>query len=486
MSGVLKKAPPMPRWHGMPPDLVDQYLAFARRYQSETVAVRISNAECAIRNLGYSREDASDSIRSYRRLVAETTALVAQYERELAALSDVSAHEEGLLQLMEDPHFLGIRVNSAGRLVFHLRVYKEEEGEVRYVGDFEFDLDTLNPNGTLLFVQTDVAGTMSVATTSTDICNSANGIIQSILYTNTRSYWELLRDGDLCGLGRELIKRVGRAAKSKVWLGIESSEPEPAWQGVTPGLERALERTLDHVVRAETKQSLNEAQNNLASYKANQKSYTDKLRSLNRELAETRAELAQLQALSENPTFDEEAARQELRYMTSLPGVMGIRFEDVDSKGLVPVVHVRTTMVYNGQRYDMGDYELVFFRHHGESAAVIETRQTRQANPYNYGGVYYHRTGHAYGCTCCYDRSWFCFGNRARELAHMFEQGDFGTFLHVAINSMNAVNSGDIDDYTLKSYFTRIDKNAVWKPYVATTRRRPRRRWLASVASAVL
>lgn len=484
MSGVLKKEPPMPKWHGMPPDLVDQYLAFARRYQTESVATRRRKVEGRIADLGYSRQDVANCIKRYREQVAETTELVAQWKQKLTLLSDFGPHEEGLLHLMDQPYFLGLRVNSAGRLVLHLRGYKEEKGESRYVGDFEFDLDTLKAADTLVFTQTDITE-RAYAASPANFYSTTNGIIQSVLYVYCRSYWELLRDGDFCGLAYALIKDVCLPATPKAHLGLDTVEPEPAWQGVAPGVERALARTLDFLVHAEARNSLAEAQENLVTYKSQQKRYTDKLRSLNKELAEARAELKQLQAQVDNPVFNEEAAREELRYMTSLPGVMGVKFEDVANRGVVPVFHVRTTMVHQGQRYDMGDYELALCRHHGESAAVIVTRQTRTARS-GIGGLYYHSIGYSYGCWCCERLSWFCFGDRARELTQMFEQGDFGTFLHLAINSMNAVNDRDIGYYTLSEYFVKIDDDAVWKPRALTARRRPRRRWLASVANTVL
>jgi len=209
----------------------------------------------------------------------------------------------------------------------------------------------------------------------------------------------------------------------------------------------------------------------------------DELRALNGELAEKRAELKKLQASVDNLEFDEEAVKKELHYMTSLPGVMGVRFENVDGKGLVPVVHVRTTTVYNGQRYDLGDYELVFYRHHGESAAVIETRQTRKARS---AGIYYHTGPYDYRCGCCRYRTWFCFGNRAAELTELFELGSFSAFLHFAINSLNSINESELSYYDLGSHFVKIDDDAVWTPRTVTARRRPRRRWVAEAVSAIL
>lgn len=478
MTRTLRKRPPLPTWHGMPPDLVDQYLAFTRRYRDKSLAERIRRIEARIQEIGYDRSDALDYIKSCRRRAAERVALVAQREHELAMLSDVNLYEEGLLELMYEPSLLGIRVNSAGRLVLHVRAYKQEDGESRYVGDFEFSLDTFTSDY-FYFIQTDVSTDRHVATQADRIFDMKEGVIQSTLYENPRKFRGLLQEGDFCGLAKALTERLCLAARTKHWLGLDTAEPEPTWSGIAPGVERALVRTLDFVLRTSARDALADAQEALARDRRDQKYYADRLRTLTRELTEKRAELATLQASVGTLELDEEAVRKELRYMTSLPGVMGVRFENVGRDGLVPVIHVRTTTVHNGRRYDLGDYELVLSRHHGEQAGVIETRQTRQARS---PGLYYHTGSYDRGCGCCVYRTWFCFGNRARELAEQFDAGNFPAFLHLAINSLNSINERELSYYDLGSYFIGIDDDEVWVPHMVTVRRRPRRRWLASAA----
>ena len=478
MTRTLRKRPPLPTWHGMPPDLVDQYLAFTRRYRDKSLAERIRRIEARIREIEYDRSDASFGIKSCRSRAAERVELVAQRERELAMLSDVNLYEEGLLELMYEQTLLGIRVNSAGRLVLHLRAYKQEDGESRYVGDFEFNLDSLTGQY-LYFIQTDISTDRHVATSADRIVDTREGVIQSTLYENPWKFHGLLQKGDFCGLASALVERVCLAARSKHWLGLDTAEPEPTWRGITPGVERALARTLDFVLLTSARDALADAQEALAKDRRDQKYYTDRLRTLNRELTEKRAELKTLQVSVGALELDEEAVKKELRYMTSLPGVMGVRFENVGRDGLVPVIHVRTTTVHNGRRYDLGDYELVLSRHHGERAGVIETRQTRQARS---AGMYYHTTAYDRGCGCCAYRTWFCFGNRADELAEQFDAGNFPAFLHLAINSLNSINERELSYYDLGSYFVGIDDDEVWVPHVVTVRRRPRRRSLASVA----
>lgn len=478
MTRTLRKRPPLPRWHGMPPDLVDQYLAFTRRYRDKSLAERIRRIEARIEEMGRDRSDASAYIKSYRSRAVENAALVVQREHELAMLSDVSLYEEGLLGLMYEQALLGIRVNSAGRLVLHLRAYKQEGGESRYVGDFEFNLDSLTGQY-LYFIQTDVSTDRHTATSADRIVDTREGVIQSTLYESPWNFQGLLQKGDFCGLARALVERVCLASRTKQWLGLDTAEPEPTWRGIAPGVERALARTLDFVLRASARDALADAQEALAKDRRDQQYYTDRLRTLNRELTEKRAELTMLQASVGTLELDEEVVKKELRYMTSLPGVMGVRFENVGQDGLVPVIHVRTTTVHNGRRYDLGDYELVLSRHHGEQAGVIETRQTREARS---PGLYYHTRPYDRWCGCCVYRTWFCFGNRARELAELFDAGNFPSFLHLAINSLNSINERELSYYDLGSYFIGIDDDEVWVPHMVTVRRRPRRRWLASAA----
>lgn len=154
-----------------------------------------------------------------------------------------------------------------------------------------------------------------------------------------------------------------------------------------------------------------------------------------------------------NNSIDLESARKELELITTgIPGVMGLRF-----RSNAPVLHVRTSVVWDNKRYDLGDFEVSFSL--GPRHATHRIVPTRLPQGINDGRLYWQ----------AYDDGWFCFGNRAEQLNALFAQGSFAQFLHYTVNSLCEVNKEDTQQL---EYYPVIPIDEVW---INRPRRRARR-----------
>src|SRR5262249_43372529 len=151
---------------------------------------------------------------------------------------------------------------------------------------------------------------------------------------------------------------------------------------------------------------------------------------------------------------DEDRAREELRYITSLPGVMGMKF----TRDGTPVLHVRLSHLRNGHRYDMGDMEITFSPRLGNSVvAMVLTRTSMSGNAPLYWGSIRRRDDGAM-------EGEFCHGSRSEELRLLFNRGDFSQFVHLIMNTLDGINQGHGSN--LRDTFTEIPEGCVWRPRV--------------------
>ena len=176
------------------------------------------------------------------------------------------------------------------------------------------------------------------------------------------------------------------------------------------------------------------------------------LRSVNAELAQHRLQIER----SDN-SIDLEGARRELELITTgIPGVMGLRF-----RSNAPVIHVRTSTVWDGRRYDLGDFEVSFSISSRHAARrIVPTRLPEGVGDRR---LYWQ----------AYEDVWFCFGDRAEQLDTLFAQGSFAQFLHYAVNSLCEVNQEDapqLQDYPI------IPMDEVWFNRPRRRARRPQKK----------
>lgn len=465
----LKNHPPTPKWYGTPADAEEAFVEFARHHTDRRLAERRYDLQREI-------DIAEQNKRAAVQLSARLRQYIAQYRKRLDELnqslvdtSDLSNFEDALLALMDHPSVIGLRPDSGGRLIVHVRLFKKEEDreEQQYVGDFElaFPTNELDSHSErMAIVQTDASSRENWSQGFV-----WGGTLEGVIFGHLRSYdplfQPLFRRGDLVGLIEAACERIVRRSFTKQALGLSTEPLEPAWQGVAPNLEQVLLRSIEWSLNRTTLEEIRSTEEGLAYHKREAAQCTSDIRESNRRLDQARSELEEMNRIAENNKIDEVAIHEQLRYIKSLPGVMGLQFiTKHDDK--IPVIHVRTSIVYRGERYDMGDYEVIL-KPSCVTEGVIRVRQTREANRRR--GLYYHPAS-AYG----YDHSWFCFGNRAYDLRQLFMRGEYGEFMHMVVNSLNTFNLHD--EFLVPEYGKEIDMDAVWTPPTEETVRLRRRR----------
>lgn len=470
------KAPPKPKWKGTPPNLVAKYLDFVRAQSERTFIVRRQQLQREIDSLEDDKRYNTSESSYYREAVARYEREMAEHKEKLVPLDDLSRFDEGLINLLDYPNLLGIRPDSRGCIVAHVRTYfpKGDGVAAAYLGDFEVGLR---------FVYSSDYGdtTVEVAQTDSHCRNHWSGGFTRSTHEDRVSYGRLhfyergrramMSEGRFTDLLDDFTRMiVGSSTTRNNRCQAEEPEP-PTWTGITSDLEYMLRQTLDLTVNGPAHEKIAKTAKELASAKTSVSAHIRRVREISRALSQKRAELEQMDAAPQDGDFDEDDAREQLQYITSLPGIMGIRFERYDGID-VPVLHVRASTLYGERLYDVGDFEIMFRETH-DTSSVVPVTQTR-ASTTRYNTLYYHPGG---------GYNWFCFGQRGGELQGLFRRGDYGQFVQIAINTINSINRGD-QPY-IPDYYRPIPLNATWRPLSETLRRRPRRRLREMVSTLV-
>jgi hypothetical protein len=473
------KAPPKPTWKGTPPNLAAKFVEFARFHHTQARVVRRDQIERKIasheENKRYYLEDSA----SYRERIVRYREDIASYQKALIPLDDLSRYDEGMIDLLDRPNLLGIRPDSRGGMLVHLRIYSDRaDNEPVYLGDFEVGLR---------FIYSRDHGDMMVEVNQTDThCRNhwSEGFSRSF-HEDSASYGRLhfyegdrrkqVVEGKFCDLLDAFTRIIVRRSTARG--GCQSAEPEaPTWTGITPNLDEVLRRTLDLGLNEPMRGKINKATKELTSTQTSAAGLVSQIREVNRKLSQARAELAQMDAVPQDAGFNEDDAREQLRYITSLPGIMGVRFERYNGID-VPVLHVRASTLHRGRHYDVGDFEIMF-RETRDTSSVVPVTLTRPSQS-RYNTMYYHPDRRGYA-----GYNWFCFGQRGRELQGLFQEGEYGQFVQIALNTINWINTGD-QPY-IPEYYNEIPLDASWKPLSETIRQRPRRRRFRELVSSHL
>ena len=191
----------------------------------------------------------------------------------------------------------------------------------------------------------------------------------------------------------------------------------------------------------------------------------DELRHARAQLRDYKSQLETLQRAraNANKEGDQAVARQILEYISTLPGVIAIKF---DGDG-IPVLHVRNSVVHDGKRYDLGDFELYLRTEDAYFGTTMKVRRTRCP-----AGGSYNQGWHP-------DANRFCFGRTSIvEILDAYRRGDFGHCVNIAIGIMNSLSAGH--EYLIEEgQFAEIAMDNVWQRKLPT---RPRRRRATQVA----
>lgn len=193
--------------------------------------------------------------------------------------------------------------------------------------------------------------------------------------------------------------------------------------------------------------------------------YNDRLRHARAQLRDYKSQLETLQRAraNANKEGDQAVARQILEYISTLPGVIAIKFDGYGT----PILHLRNSVVHDGKRYDLGDFELYLRTEDAYFGTTMKVRRTRCP-----AGGSYDKGWHP-------DANRFCFGRTSiDEILDAYRRGDFGHCVNIAIGIMNSLSQGD--EYRIEEgRFAEIAMDNVWQRKLPT---RPRRRRATQVA----
>ncbi|MFZ1802143.1 MAG: hypothetical protein WAW62_04225 [Candidatus Saccharimonas aalborgensis] len=429
------------------------------------------------RELSYAQSGNRDDcaqLRSYaneRRRVQETLTRLRASVRTFSD-GDYSSALEALFAL---PEVIATRVDRHGALVVLIRPIRDDGLDI---GDFEISFDDLVADYNSYIVRSrltqDDVRYRKLRVSDSFGNNTHLFRVDSI---SRQQFLDFYTNLDLTGLVRAVSEQINEVtASSRALLQQTVPGAEPLWDGFVENPLKALKqlhkRALD---RHGLIRQIREQERYVADYDRAVHDLRVQIRQNEASIRQMEAELAALEAaaLRHGEIIDLADARRTLRFITHMPGFLGMRFDEDGTA----VIHVRTSWVYRDQRYDLGDFELWLRPNrsiHG-GYGVVPIHATRLPSG-DRSTTYFNRyASHRPGLN---ENDWFCFGGRSGVLNSILNDGDFGHFVNVAVNCMNSVNNVDERDHA--RYLPVIPMEEVWRHQPRT---RARRR-LAEVVTA--
>lgn len=466
---------PAPTWHGTPANLQHQWFEFLRGHARQQAQTRPAQLRRDLSHAQSNNREYHNRLRRYtneRRTVQETLTRLRASVRTFND-EDYSGALEALFAL---PEVIATRVDRHGALVILIRPIHSDGLDF---GDFELSFDDLAVDYYPYLLRSRL--------TQEDIrysnlrmreCLSNATYLYSIETLGREEFCNFYVNLDLAGLVRAVSEQITDvAARSRALLSQAMHDAEPLWDGFVANPLKALKRLHKRALdRHELGRQIRDQERYLADYDRAMRDLREGIRQNDAETRRMEAELAALEAAAQRrggEIIDLADARRTLRFITHMPGFLGMRFDEDGTA----VIHVRTSWVYRGRRYDLGDFELWLRPSRGSNRGygVVPIHATRFPSGGSSTIYFSHYQGRRPGLN---EDDWFCFGGRRDELRAMLNDGDFGHFVNVAINCMNSVNNMDKPDHA--RYLPVIPMEEVWQHQPRT---RARRR-LAEVAIA--
>lgn len=461
---ATRRTLPDPTWTQSDNDLLPKWLKYLEWHSQHEGDGEISRLQEMIRNDQRRVENATHYIKEYNDDIK-------RFKDQLAELTNTPVISDDELRSKHDelialPYVAGTRVGRAGELHVLIDTAKlcPEGHSLGWVEvGYEFSL-----NGRIHFVGGDIDEVYGALAGYYRVDYSKIGDVTtlSMSLNPPRLHREYVTSGDIAKVVSYVAEQLERYALGYVGhiaqVPADKHAAYQPWSGYVTDPALAIRR-LQMVIDSPTiEREVRDLEFTIARYTEAKKNYSDMLREYRNRLRKYQAELVELEKARANAagaTVDIEEARTTLEYISTLPGVIAIKF---DGDG-IPVLHVRNSFVHRGKRYDLGDFELTLRTQEAGFGTTMKVRRTRCPA----GGSY--------------DRGWhpnqdaFCFGGTTiSEILGAFRGGDFGHAVNVALGIMNSLSTGD--EYLVEyGQFAEIDLDAVWKRNV---RKRPR--WRAT------
>lgn len=470
MSLDMLTAPPAPTWHGFVSNGPDLYAQFMTKFMERVAKEQPDHLNLQLNAI-------QGDIARFTRQLGELRTTKEKIEGDIAELRQIVASSptdddlaSELERLAAYPGVIGTRTDETGRLFVQFRIMHTINDKVYDLGDYELGfVKHARGEGYILNLLRASRG-MSRHSPFGGYGSRFNGIYTGKMVLP--KYY--LSMGRLVEMLEKTIEYIVNNVKLHEY-GFDHPEfkgdtPEQLWEGSVSNLLKAYQQSKHWFDEGSPEVQLRDQEFALQSNEARIVAKLETIRRSQRQLRETRAELRRLEMQQSNPTaIDRSQAHGDYEYIKSLPGVMGIRF---NAEG-IPIVHVRTSHVVQGTRFDLGDIELHLTKvGRNDSASVVKIRATR-----------WHGNGGFYLALAGTGDDWFCFGTRASELRELFDKGAIREFLHIAINSLNAINRNDRSTSFLQQLYPEIPMDAVWEDRPPRVRRRRRSHLVTEEAS---
>ncbi|AGL61745.1 hypothetical protein L336_0034 [Candidatus Saccharimonas aalborgensis] len=465
---------PAPTWHGTPANLQHQWFEFLRGHARQQAQTRPAQLR---RELSYAQSDNRDDRAQLRSYANESR----NHQEKLTRLraSVRTYNDEDYLNALEAlfalPEVIATRVDRHGALVVLIRPIRSDSLDL---GDFEISFDDLVADYNSYIVRSRLTQD-DVRYRNLSMCDSFgnNTHLFRVDSLTRQQFCDFYANLDLAGLVRAISEQINEVtASSRALLQQTVPGAEPLWDGFVENPLKALKqlqkRALD---RHQLARQIREQERLVADYDRAMRDLRERIRQNEADIRRMEAELVALEATARRrgEIIDLADARRTLRFITHMPGFLGMRFDEDGTA----VIHIRTSWVYRDRRYDLGDFELWLRPNRGnhKGYGVVPIHATRLPS----GGrstTYFNRyASHRPGLN---ENDWFCFGGRSGELGNMLNDGDFGHFVNIAVNCMNSVNNADKPGHA--HHLPVIPMEEVWRHQPRTRARR----WLARVAIA--
>lgn len=461
---------PVPTWTKSDNNLLPKWVQYLAK-------AGLNERQRAIQELNRKIERYEESLQYNLRELEETKEKLKTAKAALKTLEAIQNNPPTDADIMEryeaiitSPHVIGTRLDSYGDLVVlvqpHLpEIPAELELGVYEVGRefFQGSIVTLVSNENLQRIlrrdYTNTSGKYSSFTTS--VPNSPDAIRNMVVYDFETAIKEVVAyiQHMYATYKHYFSPRLpdDQRAERMPWSGYNVEDPV-----------RALKRLLSASEIPSLERTIRVCQEDIREQERYQSSYVEEIRSYRKELRTMTAERNALVAVAEKKDVDLEEARQSLEYISNLEGVIAIAFQEDGT----PTLHVRNSIVVEGHRYDLGDFELHLKLERFHFGTVLMVRRTRVPLGGSYEQGWHSGVGGTGG---------FCFGNRNTEIINHYQTGDIAHAVNVAIGTMNSIDEVHVD--SVERMFQEIPMNAVWTRHI---RRRPRRRTAHHLGRAAL
>lgn len=450
---------PVPTWTQSDNELLPKWLRYVEHHAEKYGGDAIEDLMRMIRDCKWRIEEYTESVNKLTKTITDNTA-------RLHALQDTkSVSDEELAaryqELLASPHVIGTRLGSLGELTILIDPKIGDDGD-REAGFFELDY-RLSPNLYGSSIVRSISCSKRLFSYLRDYidCVDYDEIEGYRLYLFRYVASEEARRG--METGNFLIFIDQLVEEISLWrynLDEKKADREVLWSGHhVDDPVAAMRRLVQTTKPMHRERMIRDLKYDIERNMAQKNEYLASIRGFRTTLRDYKAELAQLRKAMQDKAVDIEEARQTLRFISTSPGVIAIKF---DADG-TPVLHLRCSFTYRGKRYDLGDYELHLKMENRRWGTVLMVRQTRKP-----AGGEYTQGWHV-------EYNGFCFGRqRAGQIYSAFVARDFCHAVNLAIGTLNALSEGD--EYLVeRGHFAEIPPQAVWvrKPR-ARARRQPR------------